>query len=137
MSAMSKEMRLYLVIVALTAIGLGFSNDIISNYFKDAYQVTAFQRGIIELPRELPGILCILIISLLSFLNDIKIAILAQVFSIIGMVVLGLITPSYTVMLVFIFINSMGMHIFFPLQDSIGLALTPKGQIGKRMGQFK
>jgi len=35
MSAMSKEMKLYLTIVALTAVGLGFSNDIISNYFKD------------------------------------------------------------------------------------------------------
>jgi hypothetical protein len=134
---MSKEMKLYLVILALTAIGLGFSNDIISNYFKDAYQVTAFQRGIIELPRELPGILCILIISLLSFLNDIKISILAQVLSIIGMVVLGLSTPSYTVMLVFIFVNSIGMHLFFPLQDGIGLSLIKKGQTGKRMGQFK
>lgn len=137
MSAMSKEMKLYLMIVALTAVGLGFSNDIFSNYFKDAYQVTAFQRGMIELPRELPGFLCILAISLLSFLSDIKIAILAQVLSIIGMVVLGLTTPFYTVMLVFVFINSMGMHLFFPLQDSIGLALTEKGQIGKRMGQFK
>lgn len=137
MSANSKEMKLYLIIVAFTAIGLGFTNDIISNYFKDAYQATAFQRGIIELPRELPGILCILVISLLSFLNDIKIAILSQVLSIIGIVVLGLTTPSYTIMLVFIFINSMGMHLFFPLQDSIGLALAEKGQFGKRMGQFK
>jgi len=137
MHAMPKEMKLYLVILALTAIGIGFSNDIISNYFKDAYQVTAFQRGMIELPRELPGMLCILIISLLSFLNDIKISILSQALSIIGMVVLGLITPSYSVMLVFIFINSVGMHLFFPLQDSIGLSLIKKGEIGKRMGQFK
>lgn len=137
MHPLPKEMKLYLMILALTAIGLGFTNDIISNYFKDAYQATAFQRGIIEFPRELPGMLCILVISLLSFLNDIKIAILAQALSIIGIVVLGLTTPSYTLMLVFIFINSMGMHLFFPLQDSIGLALIKKGQTGKRMGQFK
>ncbi len=134
---MRTEMKLYLAIVALTAVGLGFSNDIISNYFKDAYQVTAFQRGIIEFPRELPGMLCILMISLLSFLTDIRIAILAQVLSIIGMVVLGLFTPSFGIMLVFIFINSMGMHLFFPLQDSIGLALVKKEETGKRMGQFK
>ena len=134
---MSKEMKLYLMILALTAVGLGFSNDIISNYFKDAYQVTAFQRGVIEFPRELPGVLCILLISLLSFLSDIRIAVLAQALSIIGLAVLGFTTPSYTVMLVFIFINSVGMHLFFPLQDSIGLALIKKGETGKRMGQFK
>ncbi len=137
MDAMSKEMKLYLMILALTAVGLGFSNDIMSNYFKDAYQVTAFQRGVIEFPRELPGVLCILLISLLSFLSDIRIAVLAQALSIIGLVVLGFSTPSYTVMLVFIFINSVGMHLFFPLQDSIGLALIKKGETGKKMGQFK
>jgi predicted MFS family arabinose efflux permease len=136
-ATLPREMKLYLSILALTAVGLGFSNDIISNYFKDAYQVTAFQRGIIEFPRELPGMLCVLVIALLSFMNDIRIAILAQVLSTAGMVVLGLVTPSFSVMLVFIFINSMGMHLFFPLQDSIGLALVTDGQTGKIMGQFK
>jgi predicted MFS family arabinose efflux permease len=137
MNTVPKEMKLFVLILALTALGLGFSNDIISNYFKDAYQATAFQRGVIELPRELPGILCILVISLFSFISDIRIAILAQVFSISGIVYLGLFTPSYTVMTVFIFINSLGMHLFFVLQDSIGLALIKKGETGKRMGQFK
>jgi len=137
MNTVPKEMKLFVLILALTALGLGFSNDIISNYFKDAYQATAFQRGVIELPRELPGILCILVISLFSFISDIRIAILAQVFSIAGIVYLGLFTPSYTVMTVFIFINSLGMHLFFVLQDSIGLALIKKGETGKRMGQFK
>ncbi|MFA5904567.1 MAG: MFS transporter [Desulfobacula sp.] len=138
MYELSKEMKLFVLILALTAMGLGFSNDIISNYFKDAYQASAFQRGIIEFPRELPGILCILIISLLSFLSDIRIAILSQILSAIGMVVLGLTTPSYTVMLVFIFVNSIGMHLFFVLQDSIGLALIKKkGETGKRMGQYR
>ncbi len=138
MDSMPKQMKLYLVILALTAMGLGFSNDIMSNYFKDAYQATAFQRGIIEFPRELPGILAILFISLFSFLSDIRIAILSQVLSMIGIVVLGLTTPFYTVMLVFIFINSIGMHLFFILQDSIGLApIKKKGETGKRMGQFR
>lgn len=137
MNTVPKEMKLFVLILALTALGLGFSNDIISNYFKDAYQATAFQRGVIELPRELPGILCILVISLFSFISDIRIAILAQVLSIAGIVYLGLFTPSYTIMTVFIFINSLGMHLFFVLQDSIGLALIKKGETGKRMGQFK
>lgn len=137
MNIMPREMKLFVMILALTAVGLGFSNDIISNYFKDAYQVTALQRGFLELPRELPGILCILVISLFSFLSDIRISILSQALSIIGMVVLGLATPTYSAMMVFVFINSLGMHLFFILQDSIGLALIKKGQTGKRMGQFK
>jgi len=59
------------------------------------------------------------------------------VLSIIGILALGLLTPTYSVMLIFIFINSMGMHLFFPLQESIGLSLVDNNNIGKRMGQFK
>ena len=134
---MRKEMKVYLLILALTALGLGFSNDIVSNYFKDAYRVTAFQRGIIEIPRELPGVLAVAIISLLAMFSDIRISILAQFLSMIGMLVLGVFTPSFAVMLWFIFLNSLGMHLFFPLQDSIGLALIQDGQTGKWMGRFK
>ena len=134
---MRKEMKIFLLVLALTALGLGFSNDIISNFFKDAYRVNAYQRGFIEFPRELPGMLCILAISLLSFLSDIRIAMVAQLLSFAGIVVLGLATPPYAAMLAFIFVNSLGMHLFFPLQDSIGLALIKDGRMGKRMGQFK
>lgn len=134
---MKKEIKIYFAIIALTAFGLGLTNNVISNYFKDAYQVTAYQRGFLELPRELPGLIGIFVIAGLSFLSDIRIAIVAQMLSFVGIMVLGLTTPSFNVMMVFIFVNSMGMHLFFPLQDSIGLELAEKDQIGKRLGQFK
>lgn len=134
---MTKELRLYFIIIALTALGLGLSNDVISNYFKDAYQVTAYQRGVIEFPRELPGLLLIFVVASLSFLSNIRMAMIAQILSIIGITVLGLFTPTFGVMLVFIFINSLGMHLFFPLQDSIGMSLIKDENIGKRMGQYK
>ncbi|WP_339361816.1 MFS transporter [Vallitalea maricola] len=135
--AMKKEMVIYFIILALTALGLGLSNDIFSNYFKDAYNITAYQRGIIEFPRELPGILCIFVVTALSFMGDIRLSIIAQVLSFIGIAVLGFITPTFSVMLIFLFINSMGMHLFFPLQDSIGISLIDDEKIGKRMGQYK
>lgn len=133
----SKAQLIYLIIIALTALGLGLSSDVISNYFKDAYQITAYQRGIIEFPRELPGVLVIFIVAILSLFSDIRIAMVAQLFSIIGIGVLGFITPPFMIMLIFIFINSLGMHMFMPLQDSIGMSLIKDKNIGKKMGQFK
>jgi MFS family permease len=134
---LSREMKLYIMILALTALALGFSNDVLSNYFKDVYNVTAYQRGVIEFPREIPGMLCLLLVGMLAFLSDIKMAMVAQALSIVGISALGLLTPSFSLMLFFVFINSLGMHLFFPLQDSIGLALAEKGKLGKQMGQFK
>ena len=134
---MTKEMKIFFAILALTALGLGLSNDILSNYFKEVYNVDTVRRGIIEIPRELPGLLCIFIISSLAFLGDIRLALLSQVLSMIGLLLLGSITPPFTIMLIFIFINSTGMHMFFPLQDSIGVSLIKEKNLGKRMGQYK
>lgn len=134
---MKKSMKIYFAIVVFTALGLALSNDVMSNFFKDAYNVTTVQRGLIEFPRELPGMILIFVVAGLSFLSDIRISIIAQILSIIGLVALGLFTPSFSVMLIFIFINSMGMHLFFPMQDSIGMAIAEPDKIGKRMGQYK
>ncbi len=134
---MKKEIIVYFFILALTALGLGLSDGVFSNYFKDAYNVNAFQRGLIEFPRELPGILSIVVVSFLSFLGDVRIGIIAQLLSFIGIMFLGFLTPSFAVMLIFLFINSMGMHLFFPLSDSLGISLIKGEDVGKRMGQYK
>lgn len=132
-----KEIVVYFFILALTALGLGLSDGIFSNYFKEAYNVNAFQRGLIEFPRELPGILSTVVISLLSFIGDIRISIIAQLLSCIGLLLLGFLTPPFAVMCIFLFVNSMGMHLFFPLSDGIGMSLIKGEEVGKRMGQYK
>lgn len=136
-SKLSIEIKLYLVILALSALAQAFSGDILSNYFKEAYLVTPYQRGLIEFPRELPGLLCTFIVALLAIFSDIRIAIIAQVLAFFGITVLGLSTPTFSVMLLFIFINSVGGHLFMPVQDTIAMNLVNREHLGKRMGQFK
>ncbi len=132
----SRNLLLFFAVIAVVSIGLGMSDVIYANYFKDAYQVTATQRGFIEFPRELPGLLCALIIALLSMLGDLRTAIVAQFLSFIGLIALGLLSPAYGVMLLFLFINSLGTHLFIPLQESICMSLSESNLIGKRLGQF-
>ncbi|OON93924.1 MAG: MFS transporter [Candidatus Epulonipiscioides saccharophilum] len=137
MEKFKKPIMIYVIIVALSALVLGFSDQIFSNYYKDVYNINAEMRGFIEFPRELPGVLCILLISALSFIGDIRMAIVAHILSFIGIVVLALFTPSFNIMLIFLFINSVGMHMFFPLIDGIGMSLIEGNDVGKKMGQFK
>ena len=46
--------RLFLTAFFLFALANGLSGSIISNYFKDVFQVDSVQRGLLEIPRELP-----------------------------------------------------------------------------------
>ena len=130
------EILMFILLISAVALGNGLSDAVYSNYFKEVYQVTAFQRGFIEFPRELPGLLCALVIGILGFLGDIRLALIAQIFAAFGVAALGLFTPSFGVMLIFLFLNSMGMHLFMPLSDAIGMSLAEPDRIGKRMGQF-
>lgn len=130
------ELFLFFLLISLVAFGLALSDSIYSNYYNEVYNVTTMQRSFIEFPRELPGVLCVFIISGFSFLGDVRLAFIAQILSFIGITVLGLCTPTFAVMLIFLFINSLGMHLFMPLQDSIGMSLAEPGQVGKRVGQY-
>ena len=132
----SRELSLFFVIVAITGLSMGMSDSVISNYFKDAYDVTAAQRGFLELPREGPGVICLFIIAATSAIGDVRMAIVAKSLSVVGALVLGLFTPSFAVMSLFIFINSLGNHIYIPLQESIGMSIIGRENLGRRMGQY-
>jgi MFS family permease len=133
---MRPEILMFFILISAVALGNGLSDSVYSNYFKEVYQISAFERGLIEFPRELPGLLCALVIGILGFLGDLRVSFIAQVFAIVGVTMLGLFTPSFSIMLIFLFINSMGMHLFMPLQDAIGMSLAEPNQVGRRMGQY-
>jgi len=123
-----------LVATALTALGAGLSEAVFGNFYKEVYDVTAAQRGFIEFPREIPGLIAVVVISMMSFLGEIRLAIIAQVLSIAGLILLGVFTPTFSVMLIFLFINSMGMHLYMPLKDSIALNIIGTENTGRQFG---
>ncbi|MEA4869033.1 hypothetical protein SDC9_84400 [bioreactor metagenome] len=131
-----KDLFLFFAVVVAVNLAAGFSDGLLSNYFKEVYHTNGFQRGLIEFPRELPGVIVFFLVSSISFLGDITIAFLAQGIAAVGLMVLGLMTPSFAVMLVFLFTNSLGVHLYMPLRDSIGMSLSEPDKLGKRMGQF-
>ena len=130
-----KDLILFFVVIATVNLAIGFSDGLFSNYFKDVYNTDGFQRGLIELPREMPGVIVFFLISAIAFLGDITIAMIAQGAAAFGLIVLGFVTPSFGVMLFFLFSYSLGMHLYMPLNDSIAMSLSEPEQLGKRMGQ--
>lgn len=131
-----KDILLFFAVIATVNIAMGFSDGLFSNYFKEVYSTNGFQRGLIELPRELPGVIVFFLVSAVACFGDITIAIAAQALAAAGLAVLGFFTPPFAMMLVFLFINSLGFHLYMPLKDSIGMTLAEPEKIGKRMGQF-
>ncbi|MDR0434381.1 MAG: MFS transporter [Gracilibacteraceae bacterium] len=132
---MNKAVKIFLISTALIGLAMGFSDNLLANYFKDAYDVNAQQRGFIEFPREMPGVLAIFVIAALASLGDVRAALIAHAMSAAALIVLGFFRPTFPVMLIFLFIYSMGVHMYIALGDSIGLALARKENMGAMLGR--
>ena len=78
-----------------------------------------------------------MIISALAGFSDIGIAAVSQVLVMVGLMVMGAFSPSYGMMMIFLFIQSLGMHLFMPLNDAISMDLAREGEVGKTLGNFK
>lgn len=125
-----KAKRLFLAAIILLTVAQGLSSSVFQIYFKEVYQVDSVQRGFLEIPREMPGVLCVVVISLLGSMGNVSMAFIAYGLSCLGLLVLGLLSPSYGIMMIFLFIASLGEHMMMPLRDSIAIDLSKEGKTG-------
>lgn len=132
-----KKVYLYVLALACLAIGSGLSFSIFTNYFKEVFDVGADVRGILELPREAPGMLMVVIFSLLAFMHDIKIMILALFLMLGSILYLGLFSPTYYIMIALLFVGSLGQHLTFATTAPIDLSLSRKDNVGRDVGFFR
>jgi predicted MFS family arabinose efflux permease len=124
--------------LASLVLGVAFSlvDSTFNNYLNDQMTLTGFQRSFLEFPRELPGLLVMFVAAGLSFLCSRRLSALAMIFSAIGALLMGFAPAGYALLVIWLFIYSMGQHLFMPLSSSIGMELANAGHEGKRLGEL-
>lgn len=131
-----RDFTLFLLVGLFSGVAGGINSTIFNNYLNDVYHLAADARGLVELPRELPGLLIVIVLGMLSFLGDIRMAAIGMLAASLGMFGLGLFSPTFTVMLAWMMIFSLGTHIFMPLAAGIGMSLSRSDAYGARLGRF-
>ncbi len=123
---------------ASLAMGMAYSifDSTFNNFLNERYALSGFERSFIEFPRELPGFLVVFISALLWFLCSRRLGALSMLFSFIGVLLIGFFAPTYALMVFFLFIYSLGQHLFMPVASTIGMELAEPGKTGKRLGQL-
>jgi MFS family permease len=132
-----RDYLLFLISGAFLGIAQSVDGSTLTNYLKEHFGMLIVQRSALEFPRELPGLLVVLIIGALTFLGgDVRISVAANLLAAVGMFCLGIIPPQYSLVIFIIFIYSMGQHIFMPLNGSIGMSFAPPGEMGRILGRL-
>jgi predicted MFS family arabinose efflux permease len=132
-----RDYLLFLISGVFLGIAQSVDGSTLTNYLKEHFGMMIIQRSALEFPRELPGLLVILFIGALSFLGgDVRISVAANLLAAVGMFCLGIIPPQYAMVILVIFIYSMGQHIFMPLNGSIGMSFAEYDGMGKILGRL-
>ncbi len=136
LSNISRELLLF--ILASFAVGMAGSlvDSTLNNFLNDTFSLNGFQRSFLEFPREFPGFIVLFVSAAFGFLSSRRLGALAMLMAAAGIFLLGFSSSSYAVMVVFLFIFSMGNHLFMPVSTTIGMELAADGRTGRRLGQL-
>ncbi|WP_425060152.1 hypothetical protein SCACP_08160 [Sporomusa carbonis] len=126
----------FLLSTAFIGIGQSVDGATLNNYLKENLGMMILQRSALEFPRELPGLLVVIVIGLLASLGDIRTTVVANILSAVGMFSLGIIPSEYSLVVLTIFIYNMGTHIYLPMSNSIGMSFATSGELGQKLGQM-
>jgi MFS family permease len=131
-----RELKLFSL--AALILGLAFSSisSVLNNFLNERFVLDGLQRSFLEIPRELPGFLVVFVSAALWFLCSRRLAGLAMILLAGGALLVGFLSQSYGIMVIWLFIYSMGDHIFLPLASGIGMELAREGKTGQRLGQL-
>lgn len=140
MAAIKKNLGTPLYLFALSSLMMGMYSGLydpsFNNYLAQVHQVSEVARGGLEFPRELPGFLVVFVLTALLFLADTRIAAISACLVGIALWGQGFLTPSFTVVVIWMLIWSTGAHLFMAISPSIALRLAEEGQEGRRLGQI-
>jgi predicted MFS family arabinose efflux permease len=135
LQGLPRDFLIFVVAATLYAFSQSAVNSVFNNFLNDTYSISDFQRGLLELPREMPGFLVVFVSALLYLMSSRRLAALANLLAGLGIAGIALFSARYGVMLAWLFLFSVGQHLFMPLIQSITMDFAAEGKAGRRLGQ--
>ena len=129
-------MLFFSAVICITSAN-SINDSIFNNFLVDVYDMSAGMRGFLEFPRELPGLLVVLMTGVLCMLSITHLGVVGAAILTCGLACLGLFGQSFVPMLFAMVIGSAGLHLLQPVDVSIAIGLSKEGGRGRRMGQHQ
>jgi len=133
----SRDLFIFFIISALLGIVAAVESTSLANRLYEDLHFTVMQRSLVEMPRELPGLLTVVMFGILNGLGDVRIAALANILGGIGLLFFGLVPNQFSLILIFLVIYSTGQHLYLPLSNSLAMSFASGDNFGKRIGEVQ
>lgn len=133
----SKDLLIFLIASVLLGMVTAVESTSLANRLYEDLNFTVMQRSLLETPRELPGLLTVVMIGMLNGLGDLRIAAAANIIGGIGLLFFGLVPNQFALILIFLVVYSTGQHLYMPLASTISMHFAKGGNFGERLGQVQ
>jgi predicted MFS family arabinose efflux permease len=133
---MPRELRFFVLASFVMGIGYSMVDSVFNNFINERFALSGFDRSFLEFPREFPGFLVLFVSALLWFLCSRRLGALSMLMGMVSALLMGFLSPTYRIMIAWLFIYSMGQHLFIPAGSIIGMELAKDGRTGRRLGQL-
>jgi MFS family permease len=124
----------FLGALILSGVSMGLYKGIQDNFLAEVVHIDAFERGIVEFFRELPGLLVVFFLAWMYRFTESRIFKIGIALMLAGIVGLALAGPGKAVVVAFMVLYSTGEHIIMPVRTSISLDLANKDKGGASLG---
>ena len=132
----SRELRLFAAASLVMGVAYSLVDATLNNFLNDRFAPSGFERSFLEFPRELPGFLVVFVSAALWFLCTRRLGVAAMLLGVAGTLLIGFAAPTYGLLMIWLFVYSMGQHLFMPVASTIGMELAEEGKTGRRLGQL-
>ena len=111
-------------------------NSVFNNFLSETFTIDSFNRTFLELPRESGGLLVVFVSATLFFVRSRRMACAAILCGAVGLTMMALFSVTFHWMFAWLFLFSLGQHLFMPLNTAIAMELAEEGKTGRRLGQL-
>ncbi len=132
-------MAAVLAAIFVAQFGNGVWDLLFANCLNNEHGLNTELRGLMELPRELPGVLSFAAICCLFFLDEVRLSSVACLLTAVGAFGFSQLGPetSFIVLSFWVLLTSLGQHIFMGTVDSIVMHTARPENRGLRLGQMR
>ncbi len=131
--AESKYRAFFLSIITF-GLAYGLYKGVIDNYLAEIVGMSGFDKGVSEFFRELPGLMLVFILAVLYTFSAERIYKLGALFMLTGMAAQALVPVSRVLVILCIFIYSLGDHMQLGMRNTLSLQYSRDGRSGEALG---
>lgn len=131
-----RDLALFISTIAALGFADSIFNSVFNNFLNETFSLDNFNRTFLEFPREFGGFLVVFVSATLYFVRSRRLAFVAILCGVAGLIMMALFSVTFHWMFAWLFLFSLGQHMFMPLNTSIAMELAETGKTGRRLGQL-